>query len=80
MSDLPEGDPLKPRRPGAEAPTEPLPGELESDLEQVESQDVGAPGEPYPDWPTAAAQDQDEGPLGEGGQLRGPDAGAGGGF
>ncbi len=62
------------------AETEPRPSELESRLDEIEQQDLAAPGpEAKGDWPVAMQTD-DEGPLGEGGQLRGPDAGAGGGF
>jgi hypothetical protein len=61
--------------------TEPRPSELDSRLEEVENQDVTAPGtENTPSWPVAAPPAEDEGPLGEGGQLRGPDAGGGSGF
>jgi hypothetical protein len=62
-------------------PTEPRPSELDSRLEEVEQQDISAPGtESRPDWPVPAAPAEDEGPLGEGGQLRAPDAGGGTGF
>jgi hypothetical protein len=58
-----------------------MPSELESELNRVEGQDVGAPGqEAHPNPPVAGAPAEDEGPLGEGGQLRGPDAGGGSGF
>jgi hypothetical protein len=80
MTDFPQGDPLKPRRPGFDEGADEHPGQAEVD--QVASQDITGPGEAgkVVDAPTPAAQDQDEGPLGEGGQLRGPDAGGGGGF
>ena len=59
--------------------TEPRPSELVNHLEQVEKQDLATDEPvPKPDWPTAAAQNEDEGPLGEGGMLMGPDAGGGG--
>jgi hypothetical protein len=60
-------------------PTEPRPSELESRLEEVEQKDVTAPGT-KPDWPVPTAQAEDEGPLGEGGQLREGDAGGGSGY
>ena len=78
MSDLPHGDPLKPRRdlaPGAE----PMPDELESELDQVDPQhlaQVGPPGagsrEARPGTTggeTGAAKlpGEDEGPVPEGG-------------
>jgi len=70
-------DPLK--------PTEPRPNELVDRLEDIEEQDLNPPADhperPEPDWPSGYGLGaEDEGPAGEGGQLRGPDAGAGGGF
>ncbi len=62
------------------AEEKPRPGELESELAGIEQQDAAAGGaEGKKDWPVAMQAD-DEGPLGEGGQLQGPDAGAGGGY
>jgi hypothetical protein len=60
-------------------PTEPRPNELVSELERIEKQKLDT-DHPVakPDWPTPMAQAEDEGPLGEGGQLRGPDSGGGG--
>jgi hypothetical protein len=67
-------DPLK--------PTEPRPQELVNRLDEVEQQDLnppaGTPARPEPDWPSYGLGGEDEGTLGEGGQLRGPDAGGGG--
>ena len=67
-------DPLK--------PTEPRPRELVDQLDEIEKQDLnpdaGRPQRPEPDWPSYGLGGEDEGPLGEGGQLRGPDAGGGG--
>ncbi len=81
MTDFPQGDPLHPQRPGAEAPTEPRPSELEDHLNTVTSQDLSAPGEAGKvDVPTPGSQVEDEGPIGEGGPLMGPDSGAGGGY
>jgi hypothetical protein len=61
------------------AETEPRPSELESELANLEQQDVTAPGPGAKgDWPVAIKGD-DEGPLGEGGQLRGPGASSGSG-
>ncbi len=74
----PHGDPLKPRREQAEG-AEPMPGELRSELDQVEQQpieQVGAPGAGSPEasggttgGSTGAAklQGEDEGPTAEGG-------------
>ena len=63
------------------AETEPRPSELVSELDRIEQQKLDTDESvEKPDWPTPMAQAEDEGPLGEGGQLRGPDAGAGGGF
>lgn len=68
-----------PKRIEPQEPLEPRSSELESRLEEVENQDVTAPGmENTPSWPGPASPAEDEGPLGEGGQLRGPDAGGGG--
>jgi hypothetical protein len=65
-----------PKRPDFEEPVEPMPAELEQKLDQIEGQNLNAEGNlqerPY------ALGGEDEGPLGEGGQLREPDAGGGG--
>jgi hypothetical protein len=92
MSDtMPKGDPLEPKR---EWPndTEPMPSELESQLEQIESQDVGGqsgrgPTRPAPhaseDVPqsnqgSAKLPGEDEGPTAEGGGQSLETAGGGG--
>ena len=54
------------------------PQELVDRLEQIEAQDVTAPGPQETHPRPYALQGEDEGPLGEGGQLRYPDAGGGG--
>ena len=70
-----------PTRIDPQAETEPRPSELVSELDQIEQQDLST-DEPVdkPNWPTPMAQAEDEGPLGEGGQLRGPDASSGSGY
>lgn len=79
MSDLPQGDPLKPKRP-LEGEAEPQPPELDSQLEEVQSQPLAEAGSgvdspppaPTPNIPggppPAKLQGEDEGPLGGGGQ------------
>jgi hypothetical protein len=67
-----------PRRPDFETGVDPeRPQELVNRLDQIEGQDLQGEGtqqsRPY------SLQGEDEGPLGEGGQLREPDAGGGGG-
>jgi hypothetical protein len=92
MSDtLPHGDSLKPER-DLQGEVDPRPSELESRLDEIEQQSLAEAGSgidnppprPVEDVPQgpgrAALPGEDEGPLGEGGQLRGPDAGGGGGF
>ncbi len=66
-----------PRRPDFDTGVEPeRPQELVNKMEQVEQQDLQGEGTQQPR--PYALQGEDEGPLGEGGQLRGPDAGGGG--
>ena len=67
-----------PRRPDFDTGVDPeRPSELVNRLDEIESQDLTGQGtqqaRPY------ALPGEDEGPLGEGGQLREPDAGGGGG-
>ena len=52
------------------------PTELVNRLEEIEEQDITGEGTQQPR--PYALPGEDEGPLGEGGQLRGPDAGGGG--
>jgi hypothetical protein len=68
-----------PSRPQMATGAEPMPSELEARLDQIEGQDLTAPGKEATHERPYALPGEDEGPLGEGGQLRGPDAGAGGG-
>lgn len=65
-----------PRRPDFEEPVQPMGDELESRMDEIEGQDLTGKGTPHPR--PYALPGEDEGPLGEGGQLRGPDAGGGG--
>ena len=65
-----------PRRPDFVEPVEPMPAELQQRLDRIERQSLAGEGEPHPR--PYALPGEDEGPLGEGGQLRGPDAGGGG--
>ena len=75
----PHGDPLPPVREQAEG-AEPMPAELQSQLDQVESQNLGEAGSgpgsppprlpedtPQPDVAHAKLQGEDEGPVAEGG-------------
>ena len=58
-----------------------MPSELVSELDRIEQQKLDTDESvEKPDWPTPMGPAEDEGPLGEGGQLRGPDAGGGSGF
>ena len=68
-----------PRRPEFDTGVDPeRPQELVDRLAEIERQDVTAPG-PQAGHPRPyALPGEDEGPLGDGGQLRGPDAGGGG--
>jgi hypothetical protein len=60
------------------ADTEPRPQELVDRLDKIEQQDEGTDERvEEPDWPTYGGPADDEGPLGEGGQLMGPDASSG---
>jgi hypothetical protein len=70
-----------PTRIDPQAETEPRPSELVSELDQIEQQDLST-DEPVdkPNWPTPGGPAEDEGPLGERGQLRGPDASSGSGY
>ena len=65
-----------PHRPDHVAPVEPMPAELQQRLDQIEPQSLAGEGTPHPR--PYALPGEDEGPLGEGGQLREPDAGGGG--
>jgi len=75
VPDPPVADVDVPIRPDFVEPVEPMPAELEQRLDQIEEQNLNAQGtleeRPY------ALPGEDEGPLGEGGQLREPDAGSG---
>ena len=64
---MPQGDSLEPKRQEAEG-AEPLPSDLEGHLDQVEGQDLSAPGPGAKvDAPVPGAQAEDEGPTGQGG-------------
>ncbi|MGH9223552.1 MAG: hypothetical protein ACRD2W_07140 [Acidimicrobiales bacterium] len=63
-------------RPDFVEPVEPMPAELERRLDKIEKQNLNAEGEQQER--AYALPGEDEGPLGEGGQLREPDAGGGG--
>lgn len=68
-----------PTRPDFDTGVDPeRPQELVNRLEQIEAQDVTAPGSQETHERPYAVPGEDEGPLGEGGQLRYPDAGGGG--
>jgi hypothetical protein len=68
-----------PTRPGFNKGVDPeRPQELVDRLEEIEAQDVTAPGPQETHPRPYALQGEDEGPLGEGGQLRYSDAGGGG--
>lgn len=69
-----------PSRPGfATGLNEERPPELDAKMQQLENQEDQAGKGTEKERPYGL-QAEDEGPLGEGGQLRGPDAGGGGGF
>ncbi|MEW6153042.1 MAG: hypothetical protein AB1673_03495 [Actinomycetota bacterium] len=65
-----------PRRPDFVEPVKPMGDELERRMDEIEDQDLTGEGRQQPR--PYALPGEDEGPLGEGGQLRGPDAGGGG--
>lgn len=82
MSSTQEENPVlpdeSPKRPDFDTGVDPeRPSELASRLDEIESQDLQGEGTQQPR--PYALPGEDEGPLGEGGQLRGPDAGGGGG-
>jgi len=67
-----------PRRPDFATGVDPeRPSDLVSRLDQIEGQDLTGQGTQQPR--PYALPGEDEGPLGEGGQLREPDAGSGSG-
>ncbi len=66
-----------PRRPDFDTGVDPeRPTELADRMAELEGQDLTGKGTPHPR--PYALPGEDEGPLGEGGQLRYPDAGGGG--
>ena len=65
-----------PTRPDFVEPVEPMPADLQQKLDKIAQQSLAGEGTPH-ERPYAL-QGEDEGPLGEGGQLREPDAGGGG--
>lgn len=67
----------EPSRPDFVTGAKPMPGELQERLDKIEEQDITAPGDSKTKERPYALQGEDEGPLGEGGQLRSPDAGGG---
>ncbi|MDQ3980367.1 MAG: hypothetical protein M3314_12565 [Actinomycetota bacterium] len=85
----PHGDPLEPKREQAEG-AEPMPGELRSELDQIEQQPIETVGPPGAGSPEASGgteggrtgaakgQAEDEGPTAEGGGQSLETAGGGG--
>ncbi|MGH9279092.1 MAG: hypothetical protein ACRD12_13430 [Acidimicrobiales bacterium] len=81
MSDSRVDNPMLPDeesyRPEHDTGAHDRPDQLKRHLEKVEAQDVTAPGKQAAPERPYALPGEDEGPLGEGGQLREPDAGSG---
>ena len=85
----PHGDPLAPKRAETED-AEPMPGELQSQMDQIENQTIEQVGPPGPGGPEAStgtsggrtgaakSQSEDEGPTAEGGGQGLESAGGGG--